>query len=62
MTRAEQDANGLGSYIAGVEALRLSALMRGEVLPIEGERVDLLVMAAIARGEGRRVSPSVHSL
>jgi hypothetical protein len=54
VTQSEQDANGLGSYLACIEALRLSALMRGEVLPVEGERVDLLVMAALARGEGPR--------
>jgi hypothetical protein len=50
VTQSEQDANGLGSYLACIEALRLEKLMRGETLPVENERIDLLIMWRIARG------------
>jgi hypothetical protein len=50
VTQSEQDANGLGSYLDGVHACRLEKLMRGEALPVEEDRVDLIVMWRISRG------------
>lgn len=41
------------NYDAAIHALRQRALMRGEVLPHNNERIDLLLMAAEARKSPR---------